>query len=139
MHIEEVAILGARFFIEAGWKDVAEWDHSMASNSLYALCGDSDASFFVAVKDGVVIGMVAGSISQMWFSNYKLGQELFWYVHPDHRGKIGLQLLKALENDLKEKGAELICMIDLAKGMNLQKFFIKNGYRPSENTFIKRL
>ena len=130
--------MGQAFFYEAGWDDVTQWDNDLALSSLYKLCGNQEASFFVLKSESKVVGMVGGVINEMWFSSDMIGQELFWYVHPDYRGKIGLKLLRTLEADLRLRGADMICMISLAKGMDLAKFFVKGGYRSSENTFIKR-
>lgn len=135
----KIAELGRDFFKEAGWTDITKWNHEKAQSSLAKMIENENCVLLVAEEQNEIIGMAGAFVQEIWFSDENLGQELFWYIKPESRGGIGSELLKKLEENLKEKGADIIAMIGLEKTKSLNNYFLKKGYRPSEYSYIKRL
>lgn len=140
--IETIAEMGARFFKEAEWSDVTSWDHESVTQTLQTLIDSDDGILLVCVKDGKVIGMAGGLVHPAYFNrHHKTGQELFWWVEPDHRSGVGGRLLEGLESAALYRGAQSWSMIALAslRPEVVGKVYQRRGYRASEQTFIKAL
>jgi GNAT superfamily N-acetyltransferase len=68
-------------------------------------------------------------------------EELFWWSDPESEYVgIGRKLKKALEKEAQDRGASSIQMksIDLLNGSKMARLYARDGYRPSEHSFIKR-
>lgn len=139
--IETIARLGHRFYDEAEWADVAEWDHGSIVATLTHLLEDEKGILLVCETDRI-IGMAGGLVHPLYFNLHHLtGQELFWWVDPEFRGLIGSRLFDAMEAQAKEKGAQSWAMIALArvKPEAVGRFYRRRGYRASEHSYIKAL
>jgi hypothetical protein len=69
-------------------------------------------------------------------------EELFWWADPESNYPgIGMKLKKRMEEEAKDRGALSIQMksISALNGERMANLYIRNGYKPSENSFIKRL
>lgn len=137
-----IAELGERFFNEAGWPQVATWHEDSVRDFLGVL--SAHGVLLVAEVGGVVVGMAGACIFPAYFNrDLKMAQELFWYVEEAHRkGKaIGAELLRAMEDAAKAKGAVVVIMSSVAKLRSeaLDRLYGRDGYRPSEITYIKRV
>lgn len=140
--IPQLVRMGVAFFEESGYADVTTLDVG-AITKLFRDLIDGQGALLVVEADGKIVGMAAGIVYPFYFNrDHITGQELFWWVHPEHRANgVGSQLLKALESWAKEAGAESFTMVALPQ-LELEKvgsLYRKAGYRPSENTFIRRL
>lgn len=139
--IPRVLEMGRRFFETAGWPDVAEWDDASTEWTLRFLIEQPTGALFVAEEDGHVVGMTGGMVMPFYFNHtHRTGQELFWWVEPEHRG-IGSGLFDALEAWAREAGAQTFTMIavDRLKPDVMARIYRARGYRPSEHAFIRRL
>lgn len=140
--IEIIAHLGARFFDEAQWSDVTEWDHDSVCRTLSNLIESAGGILIVATRKGVVLGMVGGLVHPAYFNAHHLtGQELFWWVEPAERSGVGGLLMTAMETAAIARGAKSWAMIALDKirPEAVSAMYRRRGYRPSERSFIKRL
>jgi len=140
--IQAVALLGARFFEEAEWSDVTSWDHDSVCKTLQHLISDDGGILLVAEREGVILGMAGGLLHPAYFNhNHLTGQELFWWVEPEHRHGIGENLLTDMETIAVLKGAQSWAMIALAKVRPdaVGRLYERRGYRASELTYIKAL
>lgn len=97
----------------------------------------------VALKDGMIVGFIAGFVCPHWFSDDLMASDFSFYIRPEHRrtGRIALRLLQAFEAWAIGKGAK-----DLVPGTSTQidaegtgKFFQKLGYEVSGTGFYKRV
>lgn len=136
-----MAVYGEQFFDEAGWGDVASYDLGDCAASLAQMVESDDAIMLVA-DEGEIVGMVAGVIFPLYFNRaHRTGQELFYWVRPGDRNGIGRALLRALADEAKARGCKSWSMIALDKvrpeatGM----MYRREGYRPSEHSYIKVL
>lgn len=140
--IPAVALLGERFYHEAGWADVAEWDAPSISLTLDNLISGDDGIVLVLLREGVIRGMAGGLVYPLYFNHTHLtGQELFWWVSPEERIGAGQRLMAALEQAAHDRGAQSWSMIalDKVRPEAVSILYRRRGYRASEHSFIKRL
>jgi len=132
--------MGRIFFMEAAWGDVCEWDDLAAYESLFNMIEADNSIILVAEQGEKIIGMVGAVLFPLWFNPaVKMGQEFFMYVKPEYRGGVGMKLMEALESAAKDEGVHGFAMLSVENLPSLDKFYLRQGYRPSEKTFIKRL
>lgn len=137
-----IAEIGERFHGEAGWGDICSYSLEDCEKAIRHLISSDDGICIVAVKDGRIVGIAGGLAHPLYFNHaHKSGQELFWWVQPEHRHGIGRQLLDAMEEAAKAKGCSSWAMIALDK-VNPEltgRIYQRRGYRASEHSWIKRL
>lgn len=137
--IPTIARLGKAFHAEAGWSDIVDYVEEDCAATLEAML--SLGIILVAEEDGEIIGMAGGVMIPIYFNRDHLtGEELFLWVRPDRRGA-GIKLLKALEDAAREKGCQSWGMKSLAtvNPERMDTYYRRKGYRPSEQSYIKRL
>lgn len=107
---------------------------------LYASMGTS--VMLVAEQDGKLVGTIM-AVGYPYPLNeaYIVGEELFWWVSPEHRGgSVGLRLATALESAAKEKGWHALSMC-AALGSDscsaVERFYRRNGFTESDHKFWK--
>ncbi len=139
--IPEILAMGRKFFDLAGWSEVAEWDDASVTATLNHLMG-SDDGILLVIDDGAgrITGM-AGALLYPFYLNIKhrTGQELFWWVEPEARGREALELFDALENRARGQGAMSFAMITVEglRSAALGRYYRRRGYRAAETTYIK--
>lgn len=140
--IEALVLIGERFFDETRFADVMQFDPGSLRDTLENLITDPDGIVLVADSLTNLIGVAGGLVHPSYFNrDHITGQELFWWVDPDHRGTAGSPLFGALEAEARAKGARSWAMIALAtlNPDGVGQFYERHGYRASERTFIKAL
>lgn len=138
--ISSLMQMGEAFFYEAGWHTLYEWDEKSASYALIELVNNPQAAVYIAKQDGEPIGMASALLYPLWYNhNITTFQEFFLYVKPIHRNGIGHKLKQKLEDEAKERGARTVVMGSVEDMPNLDTYYARFGYRPSEKSFIKRL
>jgi GNAT superfamily N-acetyltransferase len=139
--LPRVLAMCERFFEAAGLPDVAVYDPETMERTLRQLMGGEMGALFVAERDGEVVGMTGGMLYPFYFNaSHLTGQELFWWVDPEHRG-VGRGLFDALEIWAKAMGAETFSMIalDRLNPERVAEIYRARGYRANEHSFIRRL
>lgn len=135
--IDRMIELGQRFHAYAA---VAEIPFDPESFRLTIERGmlDTDQCYLVAEVGGTVLAM-AGAIAYPPYFNHatKTGQELFWWSECGE----GMRLHDALASWARGRGCQSFAMIALAddRSERMARLYKRMGYRPSEQTFIKRL
>ena len=136
----ELVMMGKSFHQEAEWQDVIEWDDAEAASSLKVMIDSKEAIILVADDEGVLKGMIAVILTPIWFnSKVKSAQEWFWYVKSEYRGAIGIKLFNKMQDMLRQKKVNVLTMLSVKKMPNLEALYLRLGFRPSENTWIKRI
>lgn len=93
----------------------------------------------IASDENRIIGGIGGCISPMFFNkNYIIAFEMFWWVDPDHRGRLGLRLLNSFEAQAKSLGCAYLMMMTLQKN-DIGSLYEKQGFQPYETGYVKRL
>ncbi len=78
------------------------WDSSSAHQLLLHLYEHQSDLFFVAIKDGQVVGGIVSLVKPWWDGNHITDGELF--VDPNHQGSgIGSLLIKRMFEEAKDK------------------------------------
>lgn len=132
--------MGQRFFNEAGWGDVTEYDPGSMERTLHHLI-HANGILLVVESGGAVVGMAGALLYPHYFAATSLtGQEIFWWVDPAHRKGSGAALLDAMEAAAKAAGAVSFSMVSVAslRSDALDRVYQRRGYRPAERTYIKR-
>jgi GNAT superfamily N-acetyltransferase len=87
--------------------------------------------------DDKIVGFVGIIIVPFVFNaNYTTGQEVFFFVHPEHRGTVGKELIAQAEEDLKDT-VDLLAFGELRSSKDMTDYYKNLGYRHSETTFVK--
>jgi hypothetical protein len=97
-------------------------------------------SGLVMEDKGNIVGVIAGQFVQFPTSDYKVFQEVIWYVLPDHR-KDGLSLFRETEKYCQSIGMKAIIMGNMTN-LNSDKmatFYASQGYKTLEVQWIKML
>lgn len=88
-------------------------------------------------KDGEIVGFIGFMLVPFTFNpNYLQAQEIFFFVHPAHRGEIGKDLLTQAEQDL-ENMADLMCVGDMLSSTDMDEYYTQRDYRLTERTYTK--
>jgi ribosomal protein S18 acetylase RimI-like enzyme len=106
----------------------ANFDMFVTNPAIVALCAE---------EDGVVVGMIAGFFSRMFFAKELALQELVWYVEPRKR-KCGIRLLKEFERAGQALGADVLLMVGMSGDTSID-FYRRMGYAPLQETFLKKV
>lgn len=140
--IDALTAMGRQFFAATEYSDIVQFDDASFHKTVEHLM-TGDAVCLVAEVDGQVIG-AAGALAYPFYFNagHKTGQEVFWWLNPEHRGgQIGIQLFAALEDWAKTQGCQSFTMIalDAVDAERVGRIYQRCGYRPSEHSYIKEL
>jgi len=116
-----------------------DYDPSSVSATMKQLIESDLGAIFV---DDEVNGAIGALLYPHYFNhNILTGGELFWWVSPEYRGKLGSELLDAMEDWVESMGAASFQMIALEdyKPDLLGKIYGKRGYSPLEHTYLKAM
>lgn len=139
---DTIAALGASFHEEAGWSDVASFNEDDCREFLRALPAQKGAIYLVAEADGKIVGMAAGIIAPLYFNrSHRHAQELFFWVDPEHRGRVGGRLLDVFEEAARNWGTDTMALVALnqVRPELTGRLYSRRGYRASEHYWIRRL
>ena len=99
-----------------------------------------DACIVVAKENEKCVGVVAGFMTpSLYDRKQQIVQQKIIFVRKDYRGKIGIRLLRAIEEWAKMKGANYITMTSLEGMQDLMRFYNRNHYRKLETHYVKEV
>jgi hypothetical protein len=140
---EQIAYLGCMFHEQAFGNDILEYDIDDCIVSLEGFIGQPNFICMVADVGGRFVSFGSLILSPVYFNHSHIScEELFWWADPESNYPgIGMKLKKAMEEEAKDRGALSIQMksISALNGERMANLYIRNGYKPSESSFIKRL
>ncbi len=137
--IKDIVKLGVSFFEEAKIDLTPSFSQEKASTVISSMVKNDKCILYVAENnEGDTVGMIGGVVSEHWFSDEVVAQELFWYVLPDYRAGVGSQLLAAMEGRAKELGVSLVAMVDLGEKSPVDILLRRRGYSIYEKTYVRR-
>ena len=139
--ISEMVRIGELFFNESGYAELSSYDPESVESYLSQFMDNGICILIVAEENGIV--GVTGALLFPLYLNQSciLAQELFWWVHPEHRGGAGRDMLKLLESEAKTRGAKALIMLALEK-LNPEfvgRLYKRLGYKLIEHQYIKVL
>jgi predicted N-acetyltransferase YhbS len=89
--------------------------------------------------EGEIIGFIGFFVVPFTFNpNYIQAQEIFFFVHPAHRGEIGHDLLTQAELDLKDIADIMVCG-DMMSSKDMTEYYEEHGFRLTERSYTKVL
>jgi GNAT superfamily N-acetyltransferase len=90
-----------------------------------------------------LIGFVGGAVAPMYMNfDYKIGTELFWWVHPNYRkAGVGAALLSGIEAAAKAAGCKFWTMLAMQcmAPERAGQIYEAAGYRWVERSYSKEL
>ena len=133
--------MGRTFHAATDSNDLPEFDvDSFVQTASWMIA--SPIAALLVLDDGRVRGMAGGMVYPAWFNlSALMAQEIFWWVDVEGRGSQAVELRRNFETRMKELGAGNLAMLSLAgmRDETMERFYRREGYRPMENLFIKRL
>lgn len=128
--IPRIVDLGEMLHAESEYRSIP-FSRSKVAKLMTALIV-RDGVVFLAEKDGVVIGGIAGGVTEHWFSDTELvGFEYSFFLEPSGRhGITAARLIRAFKAWCKAKGAKQARM-GITTGINVEgtaKFYRSQGF-----------
>lgn len=135
--------MGREFFEYSPNSAFTTFDENSLTATLIGLMSGAPAGcVLVADIDGKVVGM-AGCVVFPFYANFNtlIGQEVFLWVSPAHRGDVGETLLDDLEDAAMRKGAKVFINANIAgeRDKAFARYYRRRGCVPAEQTHIKVL
>lgn len=91
---------------------------------------------FVSEKDDVVVGAIAGC-KETNFLGIHMASETVLFVEQKHRGRAGLELIKAFEDWASPLPVMMNTRLDFHKDDRLDKLLERKGYKAIETHYMK--
>jgi GNAT superfamily N-acetyltransferase len=133
----------ANFHAASPMTGVADYDPDGIRAFLTGSLENDDILLLVGELNGEIVGVTSCLLYPLYFSpNYRVAQELWWWLTPAARGSgIGQAMFKGIEAWAKDKNARALFMIALEdeRAAAMEKVYFRAGFRPLERTFIKEL
>jgi GNAT superfamily N-acetyltransferase len=136
-----VDLLGP-FFEASQMATVAPWCPDSLAASLRSMIDTPAGILLAAWVDGVPVAVAGAMVVPVYWNTAALmGQELFWWVLPEHRGTMGPAMLDALEQAARDKGATLFMMVALEalRPDAVGHLYERRGYRALERSYVRVL
>lgn len=94
---------------------------------------------FVAERDERVIGMLALMVSPHLLTGRDFGEEVAWWVEPEHRnGSAGPRLMHHMECWAMQNRLHMVIMLAPA-GSTVGDFYKKCGYQAADTAWVRML
>jgi len=93
----------------------------------------------VTTVDEVLVGFLGILTAPFPFNdNYRVGVELFFYVHPKHRGSIGSTMMLQAELDLADE-VDILSFGDMSSSTDMKDYYDNRGFEMTERSYSKVL
>ena len=140
---DEVLQLAMNFFRAAQlpYGEVSE----LKARSIIQNCCDKSSVDTVVIgweDQGSLKGIIAGQVTEVLFNENRVATELIWWVEPAYRKtEVSSALLGAFEYWGEFRGCKYIQMAGLQNDYSkvLDRYYRKNKYVNSENTYVKEI
>lgn len=99
-------------------------------------------AFVAAAPSGQILGAITAVIGASWTSPEIVCSEMAWWAATEHRGSVGLDLLRALEHEARNRGAtRLYVSTQLAtrEGAVAGRILEARTYHPHETLYVMTL
>jgi len=107
---EQILVLGRAMHNESAFAYL-NWSDDKASKLLSSYVNNNNCCCFVSEKDGALTGMIAGRVSEYFFGNDLILNEIVWFVDHENRGTItSVRLLKMFIDFGKKFNVAEVCI-----------------------------
>lgn len=137
----DIIDMGREFFEQSGNGAFTTFDENSFISTVMSLMSGA-GTLLVAESGERAVGMAASVVFPFYANmNTRICQEVFWFCKPDFRSGIGGALLDELEADAQRKGSDVFMSAAIAglRDGAIARVYERRGYKPAENTFIRRL
>lgn len=139
-HMPRLIEMGRAFFAASALARVAEFDDGSFVETVEGFSAVD--ALYVAEHGAGIVGMIGALVYPAWFNKRHLtGQELFWWVDPEWRGRgHGMALYRRLMERIEAQRLASFTMgsTETLKPAALARFYRREGYVPTERLFAKR-
>lgn len=123
-----MAVLGAKFVAWSPYGKLLGCRVIDIEAGIRTLMESGGSVCLVAHQGNELVGGLVGIMSSVWFRpGLRVATELAWWVDPEHRGAVGVRLLRRFEAWAISQDAELIALSDL----------VVDGIEPADGMFRK--
>lgn len=141
--VGSLAKLGEYFWNSCVMKSSGEYQKDTVHRNLYSGILNDVLVGWVSEKNDVIVSGVVFSLDRNFWTDKIQMTEIAWFCNKENRGSIeNFRLIKVAEKYAKENNVSYFCMARI-KGTEsyekLDSFYIKNGYKEIESTYIKFL
>jgi GNAT superfamily N-acetyltransferase len=140
LDLDELHRMGRAFHAVTGVADIIPLDEASLGRTFIQLIENPDGALIVCDRGNGLCGAVGALLHPHYMNaNHITGQELFWWVDPEHRHGVGPLLFDALEDWVKASGANTFSMItlDALEPEKVAMLYRRRGYRPVERSYIR--
>jgi GNAT superfamily N-acetyltransferase len=141
--VEEYLVLLKKFHSKSTINNFADFNYDSCKTFLLACLENPDILILCCKNNNKIVGIAGGLLFPLYFNhNYKVVQELWWWVEEEYRGSCCGKIMYAeLEKWAKEKQANGMFMIALEDQRidGMVKLYRRKGFVGTERTFIKEL
>ncbi len=135
--LPRIVEMGSHFIQASRYREIiVESPHNMEQTVQWLLASE-DNTIFVAAIDGRVQGMLGLATSNHPLSGQRVAYEMFWWVEPAHRGRVGFRLLSAAEHWARASGCHDLHVV--APTPDVERLYDRLGYTRVEVSYAKRL
>lgn len=134
--LKQLVDMGLRF-LRLHYADKLKENPAQIEKTVNDLLLNPDARILIAGNGKTAEGMLAFMVYPHYFSGEKTAIELAWWVEPEARGRLGLELLKYAENAARAMGAVSMQMI--APDKEIERLYGRLNYEHVESTYQKEL
>lgn len=115
-------------------------DVEHAAHTYAEMVRNGSATLFVLENNGEMIGGLGCVKNRDVNDGALIAVELYWFVHPDHRGH-GLKLLNHFESWATAQKCKRVLMMHLSDSMpeTLRSLYERMGFVEVERTYMKEL
>ena len=136
--LDAIVRMGQRFLTSSTYARLLEENPAQMRRFAEQLLKRPDGHILIAERDGEAVGMVAFYVFPHFYSGEMMAGELIWWVEPEHRaGRVGLKLLRIMEELAKTLGCVKMQMI--APNERIGELYRRLGYVWVEETYQRSL
>lgn len=134
---DALVALGLAFVRDSPYTEHVAENPDQIRRIIAFLLAQPNSTILVAEQEGAVVGLIGLAIVPHIWSGVPTAGELAFFVHPDHRGMVGVRLLKAAEAWARSRGAHAMSMI--APTPEVGQLYQRLAYRAIETNYEKRI
>lgn len=127
--------MGEHFHSQSVYSRLIPLNKETIQATAMALMSTSSNCILVAEIDKGIVGMLGLATYEHPVSGLLTATELFWWVEPAHRGRVGLKLLRMAEDWALQVGADRLQMI--APNSDIEKLYQRMSYDRVEVSYQK--
>jgi L-amino acid N-acyltransferase YncA len=133
--LPEICVLGRAMHEESSFAPM-DFDNEVVKETLTNLMHKNQFVVVAEGTNGEIIGGMAGSVTQSWFGNDSVANDLCIFIHKDHRGGLlAVKLIKLFVQWAKLAGAKQIRPGVVSGNRTAESLYERLGFKRTGATF----